>query len=98
MSWIDEAKRLAAATVLVRERVDPETAKRRSRVCHPCPELEKPQLRCKVCGCYMKAKVWSKVNRSPRRPLGEVTHCPLGKWGDADVANHYRSLDGKPPL
>ncbi len=24
----------------------------------------------------------------------EVTHCPEGRWGDIEIANHYRKLDG----
>lgn len=98
MSWIDDAKRVAAAAVLVREKVDAATADFRGRVCTACSRLDREKLRCKECGCYLKSKVWAKVNRSPARPLGEVTHCPLGKWRDRDIANHYRAIDGKPPL
>jgi hypothetical protein len=98
MSWIDDAKSLAATVVLVREKVDAATADFRGRVCTACGRLDRETLRCKECGCYLKAKVWAKVNRSPARPLGEVTHCPLGKWRDRDIANHYRAIDGKPPL
>ena len=99
MSWIDEAKRLAATAVLVRERIDdPVLADFRGRVCTRCTKLDREKLRCTECGCYLKSKVWSKINRSPQRPLGEVTHCPLGKWRDLEIANHYRAQDGKPPL
>lgn len=98
MGWIDDAKRVAAAVVLVREKVDAATADFRGRVCTACSRLDRETLRCKECGCYLKSKVWAKVNRSPARPLGEVTHCPLGKWRDRDIANHYRAIDGKPPL
>lgn len=99
MGWIDEAKRLAAATVLVKEKIDdPVVADFRGRVCTRCTKLDRAALKCSLCGCYLKVKVWSKVNRSPARPLGEVTHCPLGKWHDTDIANHYRAADGQPPL
>lgn len=98
MSWIDEAKKLAAAPTLVREKVDADTARRRATVCTDCDRLDRKRMKCTVCGCYLKVKVWAKVNRTRARPFGEVTHRPLGKWGDLDVANHYRAIDGKPLL
>ncbi|HNC36748.1 MAG TPA: hypothetical protein PLD32_09285 [Saprospiraceae bacterium] len=55
--------------------------------------------RCKICTCYVEAKASIKVNRNPLKGMRhEVTHCPLGKWDDKGLANHYRELDGLPLL
>ena len=84
------------------------------------PELEKERLntcesnskycfddierRCKICTCYVDAKVRLKTNRkSITDSTVVVTHCPLGKWKievgsdetDKEIANHYYNLDNK---
>lgn len=95
MSWIEDAKKLAAATVLVKETVDDELAAWRFSICNACELLDRERIVCTVCGCYMQIKTKAKTSRSPARPLGEVTHCPMGKWNDKDICNHYRAIDGK---
>lgn len=92
-----EAKKLAAANVLVKEKVDDETAACRMEICQKC-EMLNEKITCMVCDCLMELKTKSKINRSPQRPFGEITHCPLGKWGDIDIANYYRAEDSKEPL
>lgn len=98
MSWLDEVKKLAAAKVLVLEQVDAATADMRWKTCWNCDQMDHSNKTCRTCGCYIEVKIWSKNSRSPARPMGELTHCPLGKWEDKDIANHYRTLDGKAPL
>lgn len=50
--------------------------------------------KCKMCGCYIDAKAGIKINRNPKQGMrSEVTHCPLGKWDDLELANHYRVMD-----
>ncbi len=98
MSWFDEAKRIAANTVLVMENTDQATADMRWAICETCEWNDRVHVKCSICGCYLASKVWSKYSRSLNRPLGELTHCPMGKWHDMDIANHYRQLDGQPPL
>lgn len=41
----------------------------RIAICNGCPELFKPTMTCKKCGCFMTGKT----------KLVDVT-CPLGKW------------------
>ncbi len=98
MSWLDDVKKLAATKVLVMEQGDQATADMRWDICWQCPRMEHSNRTCMECGCYIETKIWSKISRSPARMLGEITHCPLGKWNDKEIANHYRAEDGKEPL
>lgn len=96
MSWFEDAQRLAAATMLVREKVDdPTLAAWRMSICRSCDQFDAEHIKCRVCGCWLELKTESKVNRSPKRPLGEVTHCPLGKWNDEEIAAYYHAQDQK---
>lgn len=38
-------------------------------ICSECPFLNREEIRCGVCGCYLKYKVQL-----------EAWHCPKGKW------------------
>jgi hypothetical protein len=98
MSWLDEAMKLAATKVLVLEQADQATADMRWKTCWACDQMDHESRRCRDCGCFIETKIWSKTSRSAARMLGEITHCPLGRWNDKDIANHYRALDGKTPL
>lgn len=52
--------------------------------------------RCKVCTCPIDAKAGLMFNKNASKLFRtELTHCPLGKWNDKDVANYYRLMDGK---
>lgn len=92
MLIIELIKQSLAGAALVIENVDAETAKFRLSVCVECGYNSKAEVpRCNCCTCYINRKVWSKTNRSKERPNGEVTHCPLGKWNDAEIATMYKS-------
>lgn len=41
----------------------------RMNLCYTCSAFEKEQVRCKLCGCFMKTKV-----------RFEASKCPAGKW------------------
>lgn len=92
---VDELLKLAAKKVLAQEPVDDLEASRRMAICNACPSLIIEGLRCGECGCYLEIKTRCKTNRSFARPNGEITHCPLGKWGDIEIANYYRAQEGK---
>lgn len=98
MSFIDEIGKLLASSVLVEENVEPEVAAWRLEVCQGCEKIDKKAQRCKVCKCYLEVKTGSRINNNPKRFRQEITHCPLGKWGDLEVANEYRKIDGLSPL
>lgn len=50
---------------------------------------------CKICGCFMQSKWESEVNENIKKGFRrETTHCPLGKWGDKEIANYYLEIDG----
>lgn len=52
--------------------------------------------RCNHCTCPIDAKAGLLFNKNSRKGFRvELTHCPLGKWWDKDVANLYREMDGK---
>lgn len=43
----------------------------------------------------MDIKTKLEVYRNAKKLRNEITHCPLGKWGDKQIANIYRKIDGK---
>lgn len=52
--------------------------------------------RCNHCTCPIDAKAGLLFNKNSRKWFRiELTHCPLGKWDDKDIANYYRKMDGK---
>lgn len=76
-------KYLAKKLVRVEETKDPVIIESRLRRCRSCDRLKDEQ--CELCGCYVEIKATSLVNRNKRGQL-EPTHCPLGKWGDRELA------------
>ena len=46
-----------------------EKIENRMSLCYNCIALDKEQVRCKLCGCYMKLKV-----------RFDAAKCPAGKW------------------
>lgn len=98
MNAIDEILKLAAKTALVNEKADAETARFRMSVCLQCEKRDPIEERCKVCKCYLEPKTKAAKNWNVRHLRNEITHCPLGKWNDIEIANHYRQIDGKPLL
>lgn len=52
--------------------VDPEIRNQRLETCFKCPDFIPDSQRCRLCGCYMKAKSWV---------AGDPTKlCPAKKW------------------
>jgi len=49
--------------------VDDAEFKRRMEICTPCKHFDRTQVRCKKCGCMLKAKTRFKS-----------ASCPLHKW------------------
>lgn len=98
MNWLDAAKKLAASKMLVLEQTDAQTAEMRWNTCWYCEQMNHSNKTCRSCGCYIELKIWSKISRSVNRPMGELTHCPLGKWQDKEITNYYRTEDGKEAL
>ncbi len=97
MNLKDEILKLAANAVLVVGKTDEETKQMRRAICDQCDRRDKESDRCKVCLCYLQIKTGTKINRGKFGRI-ELTHCPLGKWGDKETANIYRELDGLDPL
>lgn len=95
MNIYNRALKLAVKAVIVKEKVDSETAKYRYLVCESCPMMDKAQGKCTKCVCFLDQKTGAKVNWNPKKLRNEITHCPLGKWGDIEITNIYRQLDGK---
>lgn len=68
---------------------------RRYAICKACPLYNAKKDQCTVCKCYMEQKTQLKYNRNPQKGFRiEETHCPMGYWGDKDIANLYRERDG----
>lgn len=98
MSLIDELLKAGARAILEDKKVSNEIAEQRMNICTQCDKFNKDQIKCNVCGCYLEVKTECETNFNPKKARYEVTHCPLGLWGDIETANIYRKLDGKTPL
>lgn len=94
MSVLEQIKHYLASKVIVREKVDEQTADWRFEICLGCEFRDPEENKCRECGCYLDLKVGCRVNWLPKKNRNEVTHCPLGKWNDLEIANEYRRLDG----
>ena len=86
---------LIAETVIVKEHVTETEAAVRMSVCFSCPNRNEKENVCDVCGCFLDLKTGAKTNWNAKRLRNEITHCPLGKWNDKEIANVYREMDGK---
>lgn len=95
-------KKLLAENLVVVKKVESKlVVAMRKGVCSGCPYNDDGS--CLKCGCILEVKWNSLTNRTLNSlglPIGpiRITHCPLGKWGDKEEANHYRKEDGKPLL
>ena len=98
MRLIDEILKIAADKILVFEHIGDDIAAKRMEACQECPMMSKGDLRCKICKCFLEVKTTTKTNLNLKRGRKEITHCPLGRWGDLETANEYRQLDGLAPL
>jgi len=85
-----------AAKRLPIEYVDEKTRAVRYGICKGCEKYDPEKDKCQVCGCFMEIKSGAKIHFNPAELRTEVTHCPLGKWFDKDLANEYRKIDRKP--
>lgn len=98
MEILNRILEIAAVNTLVITEVEPEIADMRMDVCRGCDKLEESSMRCKVCKCFLRVKTKSRENRNPEKFRFEITHCPLGRWNDMELANVYREMDGLPKL
>jgi hypothetical protein len=97
ISLLKEAKKLAAEVVLVKDHVDESTRAMREQACRSgCPHFGEKYKECLQCGCMLDVKWKAKTHRNPKAAgRTEVTHCPLGKWNDVEIANIYLLIDGQ---
>jgi hypothetical protein len=95
MGVLDQALHYIAEKVIVRELVSDQIAKERFEECLKCPYRDAEENKCTRCGCFLDLKTKARVNWNPRQNRNEITHCPLGKWGDLETTNTYLKLDGK---
>ena len=95
MTIFEQALRIAAKTILVNETVEAVEAQRRYQICGQCKFRDEAKDMCGVCGCFLDIKTGAKTNWNALKLRNEITHCPVGSWGDIDTANTYRQMDGK---
>ena len=98
MDIFEKIQRVAAQTVIVQAQTDDDTAGKRLSVCMSCEYRNEKKNKCNKCGCYIDLKAAAAENWNPKKMRVEVTHCPMGKWNDLEVANHYRKIDGLEPI
>lgn len=91
----NRALRLIAEKAIVKETVSDDEADKRFSVCLKCEKRNAEENTCTVCGCFLDLKTGSKVNLNAKKLRNEITHCPLGRWNDKEIANVYREMDGK---
>lgn len=91
----NRALHLIAEKAIVKETVSDGVANERFTVCLKCEKRDADENICTVCVCFLDLKTGSKVNLNAKKLRNEITHCPLGKWNDKDIANVYREMDGK---
>lgn len=95
MSILEQVKHYLAETLIVKEQVDGDTADWRFNICLQCPYRNPEENKCMQCGCFLDLKTNSRVNWRPSKSRNEITHCPMGRWNDLEIANEYRRIDGK---
>lgn len=93
-----KAQHFLAKNILVESETDNATAQKRLDVCNTCDHRLEKENKCGVCGCFLDLKSKSLENYNPKKLRTEITHCPIGNWGDLELANFYRVLDGKQPI
>lgn len=95
LTLFERALRVAAKAILVKETVDPVEAQRRYSICGSCKYRDVENDTCGVCHCFLDVKTGAKENWNALKLRNEITHCPMGFWGDIETANLYRQMDGK---
>ena len=109
LSFLERAKKLtkeklAKGFLIEEELTDQKEIDFRLEKCRSCIWYDKRKDECKDCGCIVSLKSTTKVSRNPNRggfkeiiKGGELeqTHCPQGRWNDKDIANFYRSIEGR---
>ena len=98
MELLNKVGELLVAKTLVVSYVTSEVKKARQEVCNACERRDQVANRCKICKCFLAVKTGTAENLNPTKLRYEVTHCPLGKWDDKEIANQYREIDGLTPL
>ena len=98
MALKDDILKLAASAVLVTGTVPEAEAERRMNICFGCDRRQEKQNKRGAGGGDLDLKTKTSHNRNIRKMRNEITHCPLGRWGDKDTANIYREIDGLAPL
>lgn len=81
---LDKILKVSAKTLLsIEEHGNNDLTKTRMSICNSCDRFDPEHQQCGVCGCYMDVKTTLLTHRNPKA-FGriEITHCPIGKWGD----------------
>lgn len=71
MSFKDRLKKIGRSVAVLDPKNEEDAAVIDNRLseCNACPELRKPIMQCRECGCFVLAKTRMKA-----------ASCPLGKW------------------
>lgn len=97
MNIVFEALKVAARG-LVLDEVPADVQEIRYQTCLSCDKRKPETDQCGICNCFLQLKSGAKTNLNPLKGRTEITHCPIGKWGDIEIANYYRGIDGKPAI
>lgn len=84
-----QLKALAKNIIVVDELTDQWLIDFRINTCMGCEKISENKETCTMCNCYVEVKAESLTNRVKKLREIQVTHCPLGKWGDEDIAREY---------
>lgn len=93
LELFDRVFKKGAEIMLLHEPLnDTNESDRRLNICKSCDQYNAKRDKCTECSCYMSVKTPMLKHKNPAK-LGriEITHCPLGKWGDSIIADYYRN-------
>ena len=71
---------------------DQELIEERRQTCYACPNYDAKNDKCKLCTCFVEIKTTMLKNKNIQKGMRvEITHCPDGRWNDADIAEYYKT-------
>jgi hypothetical protein len=64
--------------------------------CRSCPYFNE-NITCQKCSCLLDVKWTALTNRVTVMDIEqiELTHCPVGRWNDIDIAEFYNHIKKK---
>lgn len=88
--WRKIAGLIARGLIVETPLNNPELTEWRRDQCLQCPNMDRKNIMCNICKCFLEEKTLAKTNKLITGDI-VVTHCPEGKWNDLEIANFYNN-------